>query len=211
VPAEVEKPAGAYVFRRGPPVYSGCSNCSFAASSSPSPADFLLALFHATEVGMLAPASIGRRQPEPSFTVSEFNVLILSEGIGMKHIWIALGLCLAAATGCGGKQAEIKEDRLTVGRVQGEVKMGMSAAQVAELLGSPNIVTTDDKRREVWIYDKVSTDRVDTSSSAFGTLIILGANSRDSSSSQRQRTLTIIIKYDEEKRVRDFAYNATQF
>ena len=83
----------------------------------------------------------------------------------MKHIWIALGLCLAAATGCGGKQAEIKEDRLTVGRVQGEVKMGMSAAQVAELLGSPNIVTTDDKRREVWIYDKVSTDRVDTSSS----------------------------------------------
>jgi hypothetical protein len=63
----------------------------------------------------------------------------------------------------------------------------------------------------VWIYDKVSTDRVDTSSSAFGTLIILGANSRDSSSSQRQRTLTIIIKYDEEKRVRDFAYNATQF
>jgi outer membrane protein assembly factor BamE (lipoprotein component of BamABCDE complex) len=130
----------------------------------------------------------------------------------MKYTWILFALCLtAAATGCGGKQAEIKEDRLTVGRVQGEVKMGMSAAQVAELLGSPNIVTTDDKRREVWIYDKVSTDRVDTSSSAFGTLIILGANSRDSSSSQRQRTLTIIIKYDEEKRVRDFAYNATQF
>ena len=124
----------------------------------------------------------------------------------MRYTWILLGLCLtAAATGCGGKQAEIKEDRLTVGRVQGEVKMGMSAAQVAELLGSPNIVTTDDKRREVWIYDKVSTDRVDTSSSAFGTLIILGANSRDSSSSQRQRTLTIIIKYDEDNRVREFA------
>jgi outer membrane protein assembly factor BamE (lipoprotein component of BamABCDE complex) len=130
----------------------------------------------------------------------------------MRHTWIMVGLCLAVVSaGCGGKKAEIKEDRLTVGRVQGEVKMGMSAAQVAELLGSPNIVTTDDKRREVWIYDKVSTDRVDTSSSAFGTLIILGANSRDSSSSQRQRTLTIIIKYDEDKRVRDFAYNATQF
>ena len=130
----------------------------------------------------------------------------------MRYVVIVACLCLAAASGgCGGKKAEIKEDRLTVGRVQGEVKVGMSAAQVAELLGSPNIVTTDDKRREVWIYDKVSTDRVDTSSSAFGSLIILGANSRDSSSSQRQRTLTIIIKYDEEKRVRDFAYNATQF
>ncbi|MEX5218511.1 MAG: hypothetical protein AB7G68_05915 [Nitrospiraceae bacterium] len=130
----------------------------------------------------------------------------------MKYVWIVAGLCLiAVSAGCGGKQAEIKEDRLTVGRVQGEVKVGMSAAQIAELLGSPNIVTTDDKRREVWIYDKVSTDRVDTASSSYGTLIILGANTRDSSSSQRQRTLTIIIKYDEDKKVRDFAYNMTQF
>jgi outer membrane protein assembly factor BamE (lipoprotein component of BamABCDE complex) len=130
----------------------------------------------------------------------------------MKQTWLLVGLCLSmGVAGCGGKQAEIKEDRLTVGRVQGEVKVGMSAAQVAELLGSPNIVTTDDKRREVWIYDKVSTDRVDTASSSYGTLIIMGANTRDSSSSQRQRTLTIIIKYDEDKKVRDFAYNMTQF
>ncbi len=130
----------------------------------------------------------------------------------MKNTWIALGLCvLIAAVGCSSNQAEIKEDRLTVGKVQGEIKVGMAASQVAELLGSPNIVTTDEKRREVWMYDKVSTDRVDTSSSSFAGLIILGANSRSSSSSQRQRTLTIIIKYDEEKKVRDFAYNSTQF
>ncbi len=130
----------------------------------------------------------------------------------MTYRWSALCLCLfLVAAGCGGNRAEIKEDRLTVGKVQGEIKVGMSAAQVAELLGSPNIVTTDDKRREVWIYDKVSTDRVDTSSSSFAGIIILGAASRDSASSQRQRTLTIIIKYDEEKKVRDFAYNSTQF
>ena len=130
----------------------------------------------------------------------------------MKNAWIALGLCvLVAAAGCSSERAEIKEDRLTVGKVQGEIKVGMAASQVAELLGSPNIVTTDEKRREVWMYDKVSTDRVDTSSSSFAGLIILGASSRNSSSSQRQRTLTIIIKYDEEKKVRDFAYNSTQF
>jgi outer membrane protein assembly factor BamE (lipoprotein component of BamABCDE complex) len=130
----------------------------------------------------------------------------------MKHTWIALGLCLSVAVaGCSSDQAEIKEDRLTVGKVQGEIKVGMAASQVAELLGSPNIVTTDEKRREVWMYDKVSTDRVDTSKSSFAGLIILGTNSRSSSSSQRQRTLTIIIKYDEEKKVRDFAYNSTQF
>ena len=130
----------------------------------------------------------------------------------MTHTWIALGLCLAvAAAGCAGAPAEIKEDRLTVGKVQGEVKVGMPASQVAELLGSPNIVTTDEKRREVWIYDKVSTDRVDAARSSFAGLIILGAAARDSSSSQRQRTLTIIIKYDEDKKVRDFRYNYTQF
>jgi outer membrane protein assembly factor BamE (lipoprotein component of BamABCDE complex) len=132
----------------------------------------------------------------------------------MKHTWSAVGLCLAVALiGCqsGGGKAEIKEDRLTVGKVQGEIKIGMPASQVAELLGSPNIVTTDEKRREVWIYDKVSTDRVDTASSSHATIIILGTRSEDSSSSQRQRTLTIIIKYDEEKKVRDFAYNYTQF
>ena len=132
----------------------------------------------------------------------------------MNRNLCTLGLCLmvlAGAAGCGGQQAEIKEDRLTVGTVQGEIKVGLSAAEVAQILGSPNIVTTDDKRREVWIYDKVSTDRVDTSSSSFGTLIILGSSSADRSSSTRQRTLTIIIKFDEEKKVRDFAYNYTQF
>ena len=80
--------------------------------------------------------------------------------------------------------------------------MGLSAAQVAEILGSPNIVTTDDKRREVWIYDKVSTDRVNVANSSYLGLIIVGARASESSGSTRQRTLTIIIKYDEEKKVR---------
>ncbi len=131
----------------------------------------------------------------------------------MKKTWIALGLCLSVvAVGCSSEKAEIKEDRLTVGKVQGEIKVGMAASQVAELLGSPNIVTTDEKRREVWIYDKVSSDRVDVANSSFaGIILIMGTKSSESSSSTRQRTLTIIIKYDEEKKVRDFAYNSTQF
>ena len=102
-------------------------------------------------------------------------------------------------------------EQLTVGKVQGEIKVGMDAASVAQILGSPNIVTTDEQRREVWIYDKVSSDRVDTARSAYGTIIILGGSRSSSSSSTTQRTLTIIIKYDEEKKVRDFAYNSTQF
>jgi outer membrane protein assembly factor BamE (lipoprotein component of BamABCDE complex) len=130
----------------------------------------------------------------------------------MKRIsmLVALALSLSLA-GCASPPPPDEADELTVGRVQGEIKVGMDAASVAEVLGSPNIVTTDAQRREVWIYDKVSSDRVDTSSGVYGTLVILGGERRSQTRSSKQRTLTIIIKFDEEKKVRDFAYNYTQF
>jgi outer membrane protein assembly factor BamE (lipoprotein component of BamABCDE complex) len=113
--------------------------------------------------------------------------------------------------GCVSAPPSNGADRLTVGKVQGEIKVGMDAASVAQVLGSPNIITTDEQRREVWIYDKVSSDRVDQAGSVYGTLIIVGGAYGTHSSSSTQRTLTIIIKYDEQKRVRDFAYNYSQF
>lgn len=120
------------------------------------------------------------------------------------------GVVLLLLAGCASPSPE-EGDELTVGTVQGRIEVGMDAASVAEILGSPNIVTTDEKRREVWIYDKVSSDRVARQSSLGGGIIILGGGTSRSSSSTTQRTLTIIIKYDEDKRVRDFAYNYTQF
>lgn len=127
---------------------------------------------------------------------------------------VAIG-SLATLVGVGGCRhpappAE-KAEQLTVGRVQGEIKVGMSAASVAEILGSPNIVTTDEERREVWIYDKVSSDSVDTSNSIGGSIIIFGGQSSQRERTRTQKTLTIIIKFDENKTVRDFAYNFSQF
>jgi len=120
-----------------------------------------------------------------------------------------LGLVLFLAA-CASPPPEEGDD-LTVGKVQGEIREGMDAASVAQVLGSPNIVTTDDQGREVWIYDKVSSDRVDTQSSIGGGIIIFGGGKSSRQSSSTQRTLTIIIKYDEQKKVRDVAYNYTQF
>ena len=40
-------------------------------------------------------------------------------------------------------------DRVTVGTVQKEIRLGMSGADVAAVLGSPNIVTTDTERRDL--------------------------------------------------------------
>jgi outer membrane protein assembly factor BamE (lipoprotein component of BamABCDE complex) len=126
-------------------------------------------------------------------------------------VFAILGASLALA-GCSSPPPPPQPaEQLTVGKVQGEIKVGMDAASVAQILGSPNIVTTDEQRREVWIYDKVSSDRVDTARSGYATIIILGGSRSTSSSSTTQRTLTIIIKYDEQKKVRDFAYNYSQF
>jgi hypothetical protein len=56
---------------------------------------------------------------------------------------------------------------------------------------------------------------VDTEKSFAGVgMIIMGVGSgkiRQGRSTTTQKTLTIIIKFDEEKKVRDFAYNYTQF
>jgi outer membrane protein assembly factor BamE (lipoprotein component of BamABCDE complex) len=127
-----------------------------------------------------------------------------------RLVLLSIAISLAAL-GCAKPPPPDNADRLTVGKVQGEIKVGLDAASVAQILGSPYIVTTDELRREVWIYDKVSSERVDTVNSVGGTIIVLFASQSTSSSSSTQRTLTIIIKFDENKKVRDFAYNYSQF
>ena len=125
--------------------------------------------------------------------------------------FLALVLGCVAALACASPPPGEEPDNLTVGTVQREIKVGMDAASVAQIMGSPNIVTTDEQRREVWIYDKISSDSVSSSSGIYGTLIILGGSSNKSSSSKTQKTLTVVIKFDEDNKVRDFAYNYSQF
>ena len=102
-------------------------------------------------------------------------------------------------------------ERITVGKVQREIRVGMSSAKVAEILGAPNIVTTDEERREVWIYDKISTNVTYSTSEAGAGFLIVGGSGASGAKSTTQRTLTIIIKFDKEGKVRDFAYHASQF
>lgn len=114
-------------------------------------------------------------------------------------------------------------DRVTVGRVQKEIRAGMSGAEVAAVLGSPNIVTTDEQRREVWIYDKIATEAAHSTSSGGISALILGfgasaaalagpsVSGTSGASAVSQRTLTVTIKYDQDRRVRDFAYHTSRF
>ena len=130
------------------------------------------------------------------------------------YIWV-YAFVLLFTFGCmtaSEHRADVRDDtgdRITVGKVQREVKVGMSSSAIAEILGSPNIVTTDEKRREVWVYDKISSERV-ASSSASSIFFFIGDKSTGASSAS-QRTLTIIIKFDESSLVRDFAYHTSRF
>jgi outer membrane protein assembly factor BamE (lipoprotein component of BamABCDE complex) len=119
--------------------------------------------------------------------------------------------------------SDAQSNKLTVGKVEAHIRKGMSGAQVAEVLGSPNIVSTDEDGHEVWVYDKIST--LDVVSSSSGGLTLgagglggsvggMGLGSFSSGAGARstsQKTLTVIIKFDGHKKVRDYAYNYSSF
>lgn len=133
----------------------------------------------------------------------------------MKNMYYSLlFVCLIALSGCAGASyqrqqvQDDKGDRLTVGTVQRKINIGMPSSEVAQILGAPNIVSTDEERREVWVYDKIATDVVYSESDAGIKFLTVG---QSGAKSTNQRTLTIVIKLDKDGKVRDFAYHTSSF
>jgi outer membrane protein assembly factor BamE (lipoprotein component of BamABCDE complex) len=134
-----------------------------------------------------------------------------------KFSIIAISILCAALPGCMSAQqhrANVSDDsgeRVTVGTVQREIRVGMSGAEVITILGSPNIVTTDENRQETWVYDKISTETAYSTTSGGASILILGVGGSAGAASTSQQTLTIVIKFDRGSRVRDFAYHTSRF
>ena len=137
-------------------------------------------------------------------------------------------LAVLLTSGCSAtyhrdKVRDTEGEAVTVGTVQREIRRGMAGGDVAAALGSPNIVSTDENGNEVWIWDKISTERVVSDSSSgiwlFGLFVggsgggagSVGASGSAGASSTSQRTLTVIVKFDEKKLVRDVAYHTSRF
>ncbi len=138
-------------------------------------------------------------------------------GNGLSRLLLACA-AVALVTGCesaadhaASAQAAQADTHLTLGAVQREIRVGMPSASVAELLGAPNMVTTDDERREVWVYDRISTTRAYSQSVAGVGVLFLGAIAGAGASSTSQRTLTVVVKFDSDGHVRDFAYRSSSF
>ena len=115
--------------------------------------------------------------------------------------------------------ADNEADRITVGTVQREISIGMAAADVAAVLGSPNIVSTDENRRQTWIYDKISSEVTYSRSSGAIVGMIFGGQAAgggigtagSGATASSQRTLTVVVKMDEHDMVRDFSYHTSRF
>lgn len=120
-----------------------------------------------------------------------------------------------------------EEREFTLGLVQREVRVGMSAADVVAALGSPNILTRDAEGRESWVYDKIATEASfstsstgigggalgSTSSAASALLGLVGAHHSKEKGASRtsQRTLTVIVKFARDGGVESFTFHASRF
>lgn len=132
-----------------------------------------------------------------------------------------LGGCMTAAQHKASLQTS-SENALTVGTVQREIRQGMAGAEVIQALGSPNLVTRDSKGRETWVWDKMSTETAYSKSEGGLNILVLGfvntaaggamggASSGAGATATTQRTLTVIVKFNEGV-VNEFSYHSSSF
>ena len=116
--------------------------------------------------------------------------------------------------GCAANNSQI--NRLTLGTVQKTVYEGANQTEIMEALGAPNIITNNSSGREVWTYDRISRE-VQASSGLVVTWwnpiswlagIASGSSSRSSTTS---KSITVLITFDDNKRVADFKYQRLEF
>jgi hypothetical protein len=121
---------------------------------------------------------------------------------------------------------------LSYGAVTGRVEKNKTMQlELLEMFGGPNISTTDADGTEVWIYERIVTQTdVATNSRDFQGAVNLGVSfgftnwggnaggsaasgtsSAQVSNTTSTRTLTVIVKFNPEKSVKDFAVRATYF
>lgn len=121
----------------------------------------------------------------------------------------------------------VQEQQLTLGIVQRDIKIGTSQADVAETLGSPNIVTMDSDGHQTWIYDRVSSI-TSYGNSGFGVgigglgggygsgglgggVVNAGYNKNGGTVQSVQKTLTVVLKFDDNNNVVSFSYHMSSF
>lgn len=128
------------------------------------------------------------------------------------RMW-TLGLALALLAGCSKPQpVTTRNSQLTHGNVQMNLKVGETTqTDVLEVFGAPNITSIDGSGREVWSYQRHATVSQSSSRSGYWTIILAGGGGSSSGAETTTRTMTLIIKFDENKVVSDFSSRSSNF
>jgi hypothetical protein len=155
-----------------------------------------------------------------------FGVNTMRKSRNLLTFIVLLGL-LSTANASFAKENQSKETELTVGLIQKDIKIGTAQADVASILGSPNIVTKDGLGKESWIYDKIGSI-ASSSSTGFnlggggfgggsgssglgGGGGILGLSHKKDTYKESQKTLTVIIKFNDCSQVDSISYHSSKF
>jgi|GEM_PF-1246238 len=146
-----------------------------------------------------------------------------------------------ASTPTPAAPAEVKTTNLTYGATKGLVKKGVTTqSELLELFGGPDVMTTDKDGTEVWMYDKststVSGSQASSSTQAdksqasvmagfLGIPFIAGVGGGKASTQSQgtqetqgtntvtrsSKTITFIIKFNQDKTVKDYAVRQSKY
>jgi hypothetical protein len=142
-----------------------------------------------------------------------------------RNLGVVLVVAVAgvATAGAGGREKAGASREFTLGLVQKALRPGLSQADVAERLGSPNIVTRGADGREAWVYDKVSSE-VEASSggvsvgglgsgagNTFAGMLGIAGGKRSEKARFSQKTLTVVIRFSTAGGVESFTWHVSRF
>ena len=142
-----------------------------------------------------------------------------------RNLTVVLVVAVAgvATAGAGGREKAVASREFTLGVVQKALRPGLSQADVAERLGSPNIVTRETDGREAWVYDKASSE-VELSGASVGVgglgsgvgstfwgLLGVGAGKHSEKATSSQKTLTVVVRFSAAGGVERFTWHVSQF
>ena len=89
--------------------------------------------------------------------------------------------------------------KITLGGVQANLKKGAASATVIDVLGSPNLVTSNADGTETWVYDKMSFEQEVAVSGSSGV------------STKSSRTMLVVIRFDSSKKIEEIKYRQTSY
>ena len=121
---------------------------------------------------------------------------------------LLVGACVPSNT----KPVTTRNSELTHGNVQMKLKVAETTqTQVLEAFGAPNITSMDGSGQEVWTYQRQATVAQSSSKESYWTVILGGSSSNAAGFEQTQRTMTLIIKFDDRKVLSDFRSRSSEF